>query len=210
MKRAALVAIGVFGCGVSVSSKEIADDTYSIKAKGHGGDNSGDVLEAMHQRAEQLCPDGYDVVGSTGGSDVNSYTNPQTGRTQVFSSPDGGLIVHCTNGDEAPSPSTPPPAPVAAARDPMEPKFWCSDSESGAVGLCEGTAAECESTRTRMGHMNRCIKVEHAACFVRESITTAGAQELVCAPTPEHCELLIQYTNANETGWRVAGACEIK
>lgn len=91
--RAILVAAVLCGCGMRVTHREIAARTFSIRAD--KGDSSGEVLEAMHVEAGKVCPSGYDVIDSTTGEQTSGGTNPATGKVQVGTSSDGGMIVRC-------------------------------------------------------------------------------------------------------------------
>jgi len=105
--------------------------------------------------------------------------------------------------------STPAPAPRQPWAGDTGVKRWCFLSESGLMGVCGSTAAKCESMRS--SHDERgtrpCQQWDPVNCFLRESITESGVQELLCTPQSDHCSLLIEWTETRETGWRVASGC---
>jgi hypothetical protein len=73
MRRLACLVLVVAGCGVSVQHTQVGPRAFHIEAEGDHADED-DALASVHERARQLCPQGYGIV-QTSSSEWRRYGN---------------------------------------------------------------------------------------------------------------------------------------
>jgi hypothetical protein len=108
MRRAACFAlvVGLAGCGVSVQHTQVGPHAYFIEAEGRHADEE-DALAGVHERARELCPQGYGIV-QTSSSQSRRYQGNNSWRTESHAA----LTVECAPVAQACA--TPSCGPTAA------------------------------------------------------------------------------------------------
>ena len=68
MRRVVWLLVAIAGCGVSVNHRQVGPRAYYIEAEGrHAGED--DALAGVHERARELCPQGYGIVQTSSSQD---------------------------------------------------------------------------------------------------------------------------------------------
>jgi hypothetical protein len=184
----AVIAV-VAGC-VSVEATRIRKDLYVVSVRGNAIGGQGEAVAAANERANQLCPDGYEIQDSAAGS-TSAYLRTSYGYQQI-QKPEVTIVVRCDRPEPAPPPPTPQPpaqrlpptAPAAVAR------WWCYTQNGGQVGMCDRNPVQCETWRATSVPLYRdtspCEPRALAYCFGVSFVGQVGSTDM-CVPTPEAC-----------------------
>lgn len=182
MKQTASVVAALVLCGCvtpyqrmgvtgGYRDKEIAPGRHVVTVRVNGYTDRGTALEYLHRRADELCPNGYELLDRESGDNGNAF--------QGTSKPELNAIVDCKERSVE-------SAPVAAA----PPAFYCAMSPiDTTVGVCGSTFDRCAATRDKIVaeegvDMGPCAATAGALCY---SIIRDGKPGRGCAPTISSC-----------------------
>lgn len=101
------MVVTVLGACVSVDATRIRKGLYVVSVRGNAIGGSGEAITAAHERANELCPDGYNIEDSASASS-SSYLRTTYGVQQIRK-PEVTIVVRCDQ------PEQPAPRPAAAA-----------------------------------------------------------------------------------------------
>lgn len=74
--REILFVIALTGCisatpyQDATTAKEMGPNRWIISVRGNGKVRSDTILEYTHRKAQELCPDGYDILDQSGGRET--------------------------------------------------------------------------------------------------------------------------------------------
>jgi hypothetical protein len=166
---------GVFGEGYS--DKELGDGRYLVEVSVNKFTSRGTALEYVHQRADELCPEGYELKDTVSGQDFDIAGNT--------SGSDIAAIVECTTSE-----SVAEAAPAAASRQGAG--FFCTSSPTDStLAACARTAEGCRERQLAFADggvdVGPCKRIDNAVCFAATRI--ADVQIVTwCAPTVLSCK----------------------
>jgi hypothetical protein len=164
---------GVFGEGYS--DKELGDGRYLVEVSVNKFTSRGTALEYVHQRADELCPEGYELKDTVSGEGFDAVGNE--------SGSEIAAIVECT----APEPVA---APAAAPRQGAG--FFCTSSPADStLGACARSVDGCRDRQSAFAEggvdMGPCKQVDTAVCF--DATRVADTQIVTwCTPTVLSCK----------------------
>jgi hypothetical protein len=176
-----VVVIAMSGC-VSVDATRIRKGVYVVNVRGNAIGGQGEAITAAHERASQLCPDGYEIEDSAAGS-TSAYLRTTYGYQQIRK-PEITIVVRCDQEEPPPRPAPPSIAATPIAR------WWCFEQLDGRLGMCDRNPTQCEiwhstSARTDPG-VSPCAPRALAYCFGVSYVGQAGSGDM-CHPTPDAC-----------------------
>lgn len=221
MRWIGLVVIAVAAC-VSVDATRIRRGLYVVSVRGNAFGGSGQAIAAAHERADELCPNGYEIQDSASDS-TSAYLRTSYGVQQIRR-PEITLVVRCERPEtpwcaesdrsprcerpEPPQSTAPQPAPgtsqVAMAR------WWCVTFSEGRLGTCYRSPAECERRRSVALQTDPdappCATQRVASCFGVAFPGQEGSDD-ICHPTPEACANQRAYVLERPDQARVLTGC---
>jgi len=182
--------MGVLG---GYEDRSIGGRRHIVTVKVNASTDRGTALEYLHRRAQELCPNGYEIVDRTSGNNGNVFDGT--------SKPELNAVVECSA--EEWEKSAIPSRPRRAARDESEddaeePRapaahFFCSMSPTdSSIGQCSLSREKCIAAQGRIvergADAGPCTEGAAASCFTFERTDSKRAAR--CAPTRGSCERL--------------------
>ncbi|MCA1833012.1 MAG: hypothetical protein LC750_09875, partial [Actinobacteria bacterium] len=120
MRKILVVVTVLTGACVSVDATRIRKDLYVVNVRGNAFGGQGEAIAAANERANELCPGGYEIQDSAAGSS-SAYFRTSYGYQQVRK-PEVTIVVRC-GGPESESRTSQ--------------GFWCTARPDG-FGSCAG------------------------------------------------------------------------
>jgi hypothetical protein len=167
---------GLFGEGYS--DKELGDGTYLVEVSVNQFTSRGTALEYVHQRAGELCPEGYVLKDSASGEDFD-YTGKARGSEIA-------AIVECTAPEPAAEAAPASPTPRAGAG------FFCTSSPTDStIGACARTVERCRDRQSAFAEggvdVGPCKPVDTAVCVTATRVADSKVVTW-CTPTVLSCK----------------------
>lgn len=163
------------------SDKRLPNGDRIVTVKVNGFTDRGTALEYLHRRADELCPNGYDLKDRSDDDNGNVWQNTKKPEVNavVRCKPSKAAIDALAARDEAKRYEREKKAARKVEPAVKERGFFCASA--AMTGFCVRSKAECVRTRDvslgALPDMTECTLTERAWCF--------GDR---CAPTAEICE----------------------
>lgn len=190
MTRCAVVLAVAFGAAcVSVEASRIRKGVYVVHVRGNAIGGQGQAIKEAHERANRLCPDGYDVEDRA--SDSSSAFIATTYGVQQIKKPEITLVVRCSQ------PESPAAVPVPVSPTPTLARWWCVTYGAGRLGACYRNPSMCETRRQASLQIDAatsaCAPRGTASCFGIAFPNTEGSDDS-CHPSFAACNEQRDYT----------------
>lgn len=205
MRTIGLLVIALAAC-VSVDATRIRKGLYVVSVRGNAIGGQGQAITAAHERANELCPEGYDVEDRA--SESSSAFIATIYGVQQIRKPEITLVVRCSQPEPPPPPARAPTTTQAPAPSPA--RWWCVTYGAGRLGECYRNPSMCATRREASLQIDAgtstCEPRSAASCFGVAFPGMEGSDDS-CHPTFVACNEQRDYAFAHPEQATVLTMC---